>query len=119
MSVQFFHVHLKLIRKRSASQVEVQDTVGCGDSFASAIVFGYINKHSIPRTLALANALGAATATGRGAGRNVASASKVRQLLRQAIDQHRASGQDGEGDANEEALEMLNASLVKKYQQVM
>jgi sugar/nucleoside kinase (ribokinase family) len=61
----------------SLPQVEVQDTVGCGDSFAAAIVMGFINKAPIPATLALANAVGAATATGRGAGRNVATADKV------------------------------------------
>ena len=65
----------------SCVQVQVQDTVGCGDSFASAIVLGYIARHPIPATLALANAVGAATATGRGAGRNVATAEKVTALL--------------------------------------
>ena len=58
-------------------QVEVQDTVGCGDSFAAAIVLGYIRSHDIPATLVLANAVGAATAMGRGAGTNVASAPTV------------------------------------------
>jgi len=57
-----------------ALKVEVQDTVGCGDSFAAAIVLGYIRSHDIPATLVLANAVGAATAMGRGAGTNVASA---------------------------------------------
>jgi sugar/nucleoside kinase (ribokinase family) len=59
------------------AQVEVKDTVGCGDSFAAAVVLGYISQHSIPSTLVLANAVGAATAMGRGAGTNVASASLV------------------------------------------
>lgn len=58
-------------------QVEVQDTVGCGDSFASAVVLGYVNQYAPLSTLALANAVGAATATGRGAGRNVAKADTV------------------------------------------
>jgi fructose-1-phosphate kinase PfkB-like protein len=58
-------------------QVDVQDTVGCGDSFAAAIVLGYIRSHDIPATLVLANAVGAATAMGRGAGTNVASAHTV------------------------------------------
>ena len=91
--------------------MEVQDTVGCGDSFASAIVLGYINKHSIPSTLALANAVGAATATGRGAGRNVASSNKVRQLLMQAINREQMPGLRGEAGAHKEALEMLDTSL--------
>lgn len=63
-------------------QVEVKDTVGCGDSFAAAIVLGYISQHSIPSTLVLANAVGAATAMGRGAGTNVASASLVSDYVR-------------------------------------
>ena len=58
--------------------------MGCGDSFASAIVLGYIARHPIPATLALANAVGAATAMGRGAGRNVATADKVTSLLQVA-----------------------------------
>ena len=37
-------------------QVPVADTVGCGDSFAAAIILGFIRGHSIPETLALANA---------------------------------------------------------------
>ena len=73
--------HICLRITFSCVQVQVQDTVGCGDSFASAIVLGYIARHPIPATLALANAVGAATATGRGAGRNVATAEKVTSLL--------------------------------------
>ena len=64
-----------------ALQVEVQDTVGCGDSFAAAVVRGYISGYSIETTLVLANAVGAATAMGKGAGRNVASAETVLLLL--------------------------------------
>ncbi|GFH22444.1 ribokinase [Haematococcus lacustris] len=55
-------------------RVPVKDTVGCGDSFAAAIVWGYIHGHPVGTTLALANAVGAATAMGQGAGRNVANA---------------------------------------------
>ena len=60
------------------------DTVGCGDSFTAAIAFGFL--HSLPAisTLALANAVGAATATGCGAGRNVAHLDKVLHLLRES-----------------------------------
>lgn len=49
-------------------QVDVADTVGCGDSFAAAVVLGYTRGHRIPPLLALANAIGAATAMGSGAG---------------------------------------------------
>lgn len=93
--------------------VEVGDTVGCGDSAAAAIVLGYLNvakakarraaaattagellpelpaeeMHALlEETLALATAVGAATATGVGAGRNVATAAKVRSLLDGCVD---------------------------------
>jgi hypothetical protein len=59
--------------------------VGCGDSFAAALVLGYTRRHSIPAVMALANAVGAATAMGAGAGRNVASADSVHELLRGAV----------------------------------
>ena len=64
-----------------ALEVEALDTVGCGDSFAAAVVLGRIRSHALHTTLALANAVGAATATGRGAGRNVARAEHVAELL--------------------------------------
>eukprot|EP00878_Enallax_costatus_P032986 GHUV01036348.1.p1 GENE.GHUV01036348.1~~GHUV01036348.1.p1 ORF type:complete len:298 (+),score=89.05 GHUV01036348.1:387-1280(+) len=67
-----------------AFQVEVKDTVGCGDSFAAAIVLGYTRTHDVHATLLLANAVGAATAMGRGAGTNVANASTVLSLLNRA-----------------------------------
>ena len=38
-------------------QVDVQDTVGCGDSFAAAVVLGYTRGHAIPPVMALANAV--------------------------------------------------------------
>ena len=47
-------------------QVNVKDTVGCGDSFAAAIALGFTRCETPEATLALANAVGAATATGRG-----------------------------------------------------
>ena len=64
-----------------AITVDALDTVGCGDSFAAAVVLGRTRGHPLAATLALANAVGAATATGRGAGRNVARLPHVRQLL--------------------------------------
>jgi bifunctional ADP-heptose synthase (sugar kinase/adenylyltransferase) len=67
-------------------QVDVQDTVGCGDSFAAAIVLGYTRGLDVNATLALANAVGAATAMGRGAGTNVASADTVMGILQLAAD---------------------------------
>eukprot|EP00894_Picocystis_sp_ML_P001416 jgi/Pico_ML_1/51933/g2723.t2 len=66
------------ILHQDAFHVDVVDTVGCGDSFASAIVMGYTGKHDVAATMKLANAVGAATATKQGAGRNVASFDAVR-----------------------------------------
>lgn len=70
------------------------DTVGCGDSFAAAVVLGWIRQLDQKVTLKLANAVGAATATRKGAGRNVGDPSTVRKLLA------------GEGGCRE-ALELL------------
>lgn len=75
-------------------QVLVADTVGCGDSFAAGIVLGYIQKQPLSTVLALSNAVGAATATSPGAGRNVASADTVRDLLsRQASSGSSSTGE--------------------------
>lgn len=62
-------------------RVEVEDTVGCGDSFAAAISLGYTYGHNIVSTLALAGAVGAGTAMGIGAGRNVADMDRVVAIL--------------------------------------
>ncbi|XP_044982699.1 fructokinase-1 [Hordeum vulgare subsp. vulgare] len=65
-------------------KIRVVDTVGCGDSFTAAIAFGFLHDLPAISTLALANAVGAATATGCGAGRNVAHLDKVLNLLRES-----------------------------------
>ncbi|CAL9154963.1 unnamed protein product [Musa hybrid cultivar] len=67
-----------------AFKVNVVDSVGCGDSFTAAIAFGFLHGMPTINTLALANAVGAATATGCGAGRNVARLCKVLELLKQS-----------------------------------
>ncbi|CAN6684461.1 unnamed protein product [Malus baccata var. baccata] len=64
-----------------AFEVNVVDTVGCGDSFVAAIAYGFIHNMPKVNTLAVANAVGAATATGCGAGRNVANLEKVIELI--------------------------------------
>lgn len=69
-----------------STQVDVRDTVGCGDSFAAAVVLGFLADHSVPTVMALANAVGAATAMGFGAGRNVATVNNVVGLLQASID---------------------------------
>lgn len=65
-----------------AFKVDVTDTVGCGDSFVAAIAFGFIHDLPLVHTLTMANAVGAATATGCGAGRNVASLDQVLEIMR-------------------------------------
>ncbi|XWS36386.1 hypothetical protein CRYUN_Cryun20dG0080900 [Craigia yunnanensis] len=64
-----------------AFKVKVMDTVGCGDSFVAAIAFGFIHNIPLVTTLAFANAVGAATAMGCGAGRNVATLKQVVELM--------------------------------------
>ncbi|KAG2496877.1 hypothetical protein HYH03_005276 [Edaphochlamys debaryana] len=91
-------------------KVEVVDTVGCGDSFAAAIVMGYINRWPADVTLALANAVGGATATGRGAGRNVARAEDVLRLLGEGA-AGRSSGGAEAAPAFARARELLLGQL--------
>jgi hypothetical protein len=160
--------------RAKALQVDVTDTVGCGDSFAAAVVLGYIRDHDIPPTMVggpllgpplllgllpawqqrpgppaqrawapaldpalgssscaalavphalgrpqpvcsepskrllqvLANAVGAATAMGRGAGRNVARPGLVMDLLAQ-----HAAEANGSGADVRTAIDMLRLSL--------
>ncbi|XP_076951175.1 uncharacterized protein LOC143624382 [Bidens hawaiensis] len=65
-------------------KVNVMDTVGCGDSFVAAIAYGYIHNMPLVHTLTIANAVGAATATGCGAGRNVANLQDVTRLMKES-----------------------------------
>lgn len=64
--------------------MNVIDTVGCGDSFVAAIAFGFIHNMPMVSSLAVANAVGAATAMGCGAGRNVATLEKVIEIMKVA-----------------------------------
>lgn len=66
------------------NKVNVVDTVGCGDSFVAAIAYGYIHNLPTLDTLTIANAVGAATAMGCGAGRSVATLEKVLELMMKA-----------------------------------
>jgi bifunctional ADP-heptose synthase (sugar kinase/adenylyltransferase) len=65
-------------------QVNVIDTVGCGDSFVAAVAFGFIHNMPMVSSLVVANAVGAATAMGCGAGRSVATLEKVIEILKMA-----------------------------------
>ena len=110
----------------------VRDTVGCGDSAAAAIVLGYLNIERARRrdmkdtvldyvsnstlldmleeTLTLATTIGAATAMGDGAGRNVATAEVVRTLLSRN-DKGRKYGLRIDVDAAMRAKNLLEGSV--------
>jgi len=92
------------VYEQRALKVDVRDTVGCGDSFAAAVILGYTRQHSIPAVMALASAVGAATAMGSGAGRNVAKAEAVAALLEKAVS-------DCEDGRHSVALGLLQESL--------
>lgn len=96
----------------------MKDTVGCGDSFAAAIAMGFCRTHDVRATLLLANAVGAATATGRGAGTNVARADTVMQLLQRAASDTSSSSSSSYGVSApahqadiETAIDVLRTSL--------
>jgi len=118
--------------------VEVGDTVGCGDSAAAAVVLGYAKicaarvklfeassgkiaylpnsrlAAMMEETLALATATGAATATKKGAGRNVATAERVEALLDACVcDEETCAGWGINAAAAKRAKELLDASLKK------
>jgi sugar/nucleoside kinase (ribokinase family) len=61
--------------------VDAKDPIGAGDSFAAGIIFGMLNGLSPEQSGRLANAIGAATASKIGAGRNVARKEEVLALL--------------------------------------
>lgn len=92
------------IYEQKALNVDVRDTVGCGDSFAAAIILGYTRQHCIAATMALASAVGAATAMGLGAGRNVAKIEDVEELLKAAVP-------DCEDGRHARALKVLYSGL--------
>ena len=61
--------------------VSVVDTVGAGDSFASAFIAGWLRGGSLRDCAVLANAMGALTATQRGAGTRIPDRVRLRELL--------------------------------------
>ena len=64
-----------------AYEVNLVDSVGCGDSFDAALLLGRMRGLSVQSSLRLACAAGAATAEGRGAGRNVGTLSRMSDLV--------------------------------------
>jgi sugar/nucleoside kinase (ribokinase family) len=96
------------VYQQDGYKVQVEDTVGCGDSFAAAIALGFTRGTSdIESTLALAGAVGAATAMGEGAGRNVASLSRIRDILESCAAEMPESSQKIRG-----ALAMIHDELL-------
>lgn len=91
-----------------AFPVKVADTVGCGDSLAAALALARsrCEPREIEAAMALACAVGAASATRRGAGRAVAGRADVRAILGAAI----AAGRpDARG-----ALELLDRVVAER-----
>ena len=60
--------------------VTVQDTSGAGDSFDAGVICGYLHGWSPARTGRFANAIGAATVSKLGAGRQVATRAEIEAL---------------------------------------
>ena len=74
-------------------QVDVADTVGCGDSFTAAAALGWLAAAELRTLLTLCNAVGAATATSVGAGRQVRS---LLSCMRSADNGHSLAGREQE-----------------------
>lgn len=63
--------------------VIVADTVGAGDCFDSAFIYGQVNKMELRQCAELANAMGAASVQKVGGGRNVPTCAEVQAILDQ------------------------------------
>ncbi len=63
--------------------VPVKDLTGAGDSVLAAVMLSYLEGHDLPKTLALANATGAACVQKFGAGVNVPYKHEVLEVLAQ------------------------------------
>lgn len=64
--------------------VPVTDTVGAGDCFDAAFIYGQLHGLSLQNCAILANAIGAASVQKVGAGRNVPSCAEANAILEQA-----------------------------------
>ena len=63
------------------SRLPVVDTVGAGDSFAAAFIAGWLRGGTLDDCAMLANAMGALTATQRGAGTRIPAREQLLALL--------------------------------------
>ena len=86
----------------------VGDTVGCGDSFAAAVGLGLAHGADLRTTSALANAVGAATASRSGAGRNVATREAVVRLLTDGLAPAAGAGGGDRCEAIRRAISLLD-----------
>jgi sugar/nucleoside kinase (ribokinase family) len=64
-----------------AYPVEARDKTGAGDSFAGAVIYGYLRGLDLPRLGALANAAGAAKVRKLGTGHNMPWPAEIRAVL--------------------------------------
>ena len=64
------------------TDIETVDPTGCGDSFAAALVYGYLNNIEFKKLGYFANAVGAITATQKGAMEGVKSYNQVIDFLK-------------------------------------
>ena len=69
------HVQVK------AFSVDVRDTAGAGDAFASGCVYGFLRKFSLEHIGQLANAVGSASVSKLGTGTHLPSKEEITQLL--------------------------------------
>eukprot|EP00238_Polyblepharides_amylifera_P014214 CAMPEP_0196583462 /NCGR_PEP_ID=MMETSP1081-20130531/43761_1 /TAXON_ID=36882 /ORGANISM="Pyramimonas amylifera, Strain CCMP720" /LENGTH=499 /DNA_ID=CAMNT_0041904369 /DNA_START=246 /DNA_END=1745 /DNA_ORIENTATION=+ len=90
-----------------AMKIEVEDTVGCGDSLAAGIVLGYCRGYDKMTTLAIANAVGGSTACRSGAGRNVATTELICSLLQSSIESCEGSDGNVYRESAQNALRLL------------
>ncbi|MFT7587225.1 MAG: sugar/nucleoside kinase (ribokinase family), partial [Cellvibrionaceae bacterium] len=64
--------------------VEVADLTGAGDSVAASVILSYLERHALPKMLALANATGAACVQKFGSGLNVPTKAEIMAVLNKA-----------------------------------
>jgi sugar/nucleoside kinase (ribokinase family) len=67
--------------QRPGFPITLVDTVGAGDSFASAFIAGWLRGGTLAQCATLANAMGALTATQRGAGTRIPGRERLLALL--------------------------------------
>jgi sugar/nucleoside kinase (ribokinase family) len=63
-------------------EVEIVDTIGAGDAFDAAFIYGYLNGIGIKETGVLANAVGAITTTKHGAGKMMPTKKEIISFLK-------------------------------------